>query len=79
MTLREYYTFIKLIENVYLEHYNMHRRGAYDFPEPNEWVSQRMKEFYQNNIEELGFVWDKNNKDWYLSLEDGFVRKIIGS
>lgn len=43
----------KIIEEVYKEHYDMHRKGAYDFPEKEIWAKEQIKMFKLNNPELL--------------------------
>ena len=42
-----------IIKEIYKEHYDMYRRGAYDFPSEEEWVEEQLKMFKLNNPELL--------------------------
>ncbi len=49
----------KIISEIYKEHYDMHRRGAFDFPSEDKWVKDCVELFKLNNPELLK---DNTNK-----------------
>ena len=53
----------KAVREVYKEHYPMHRRGAFDFPDEEEWVKEQVKMFKRNFPELLGFHQNKDDDE----------------
>jgi hypothetical protein len=42
---------LKVLGLVYKEHYEMHRRGFFDYPSKRIWTNQRVRDFERNNPE----------------------------
>jgi len=72
------YNYSKKLFYVVMENeYESHRRGYLDFPSKTAWLNQQWRLFMENNIELLGFKYDKENKDWVYEYEGGLVRTIL--
>lgn len=57
----------EIVCKVYEQFYENTRRGAFDFPEKEDWVADSLILFRRNNPELFGFVWDELNEDWVFN------------
>lgn len=62
----------KIIGEVYKEHYDMHRRGAFSFPEKKEWIKSQVKMFKLNNptLLQNGVETDKKQPKTFICSND---------
>jgi len=67
---------IKIVESIYAEHYNMHRQGAFDFPDEEDWVKEQARRHKFNNPKLYGYIWDEKNNDWVLREAKSLKRMV---
>ena len=70
----------KIIGEIYREHYSMHRKRLFDFPEEEEWVEEQIKKFKLNFPELIQNGVETNNEQpkFKCTLEiPNFNKRIV--
>lgn len=60
----EHNKLINLLEEYSRKWYEIDKRGAFDFPDEEDWIKEEVHLFKLNNPELFGYVWDDENQDW---------------